>query len=102
MRNLTIMRAKSVVACAATMKVYIEDPMCDDLTINGLPCRFLGKLKNGEVKTFQIDESAAKVFVIADNSIQVSVAIFAGFNKFYFVSVFVEYFYIKTERLKFF
>ena len=66
MRNLTIVRAKSFAGCAASMKVYIEDPMCDDLTINGLPCRFLGKLKNGEVKTFQIDEGAAKVFVIAD------------------------------------
>lgn len=66
MRNLTIVRAKSFVGCAASIKVYIEDPMCDDLTINGCPCRFLGKLKNGEVKTFQIAEAAAKVFVITD------------------------------------
>lgn len=66
MRNLTIMRAKSVVACAATMKVYIEDPESNDLTINGCSCRKLGNLKNGEVKTFEISEHAAKVFVIAD------------------------------------
>lgn len=66
MRNLTIKRAKRFVACAATMKVYIEDPAANDLTINGCACRFLGKLKNGEERTFAISEDAAKVFVIAD------------------------------------
>lgn len=66
MRNLTIVRAKRFVACAASMKVYIEDPECNDLTINGCPCRKLGTLKNGEAKTFEISEAAAKVFVIAD------------------------------------
>lgn len=66
MRNLTIKRAKRFVACAAKMKVYIEDPAAHDLTINGCACRKLGTLKNGEEKTFQIAEEAAKVFVIAD------------------------------------
>ena len=63
MRNLTIRREKHFVASLATMKVYIEDPTANDLTINGVSCRKLGTLKNGEEKTFTIAEEAAKVFV---------------------------------------
>ena len=66
MRKLTIRRAKRFVACLATMKVYIEDPTADDMTINGCPCRKLGTLKNGQEKSFFISEEAARVFVIAD------------------------------------
>lgn len=66
MRNLTIRRAKRFVACLGTMNVYIEDPMANDLTINGVTCRKLGKLKNGQEATFAICEAAARVFVIAD------------------------------------
>ena len=67
MRNLTIERRKTFVGCAMKMKVYIEDPGANDTTINGVTCRFLGKLKNGEEKSFLIDEREAKVFVIADS-----------------------------------
>lgn len=66
MRNLTIKRTKSFVACLAKMKVYIEDPNSPDITVNNVPCRKLGDLKNGEEKTFQVEEQALKVFVIAD------------------------------------
>lgn len=66
MRNLTIKRTKSFVASLGKMKVYIEDPASTEITINDTPCRKLGELKNGEEKTFQIDENPAKVFVIAD------------------------------------
>ena len=66
MRNLTIKRTKSFVSCLATLKVYIEDPTSNEITINKTACRKIGDLKNGEEKTFQIDEHAAKVFVIAD------------------------------------
>ena len=48
------------------MKIYIEDPTSCEITINNTPCRKIGDLKNGEEKTFQIGEQAAKVFVIAD------------------------------------
>ena len=68
MRNLTITRTKSFVACIAKMKVYIEDPEAGELTINGTPCRMLGALKNGETATFPIGNQAAKVFVIADKA----------------------------------
>jgi len=66
MRNLTIKRNKTFVASLGKMKVYIEDPASTDITINDTPCRKLGELKNGEEKTFQIDECSAKLFVIAD------------------------------------
>ena len=66
MRNLSILREKSFVACAGTLKVYIEDHACGELEIQGIPCRKLGTLANGEQKTFQIDDSQARVYVIAD------------------------------------
>ena len=66
MRSLTIKRTKSFVACLSKLWVYVEDPTSNELLINGVACRKLGNLKNGEEKTFYIDESAMKVFVIAD------------------------------------
>ena len=64
MRSLTIKREKRFVACLATLKIYIEDPYSSDLVINGVSCRNLGVLKNGEEKTFYIGDSEAKVYVI--------------------------------------
>lgn len=66
MRNLAIKRKKSFVASLAKMKVYIEDASSNDVIINKVSCRKLGELKNGEEKSFTIDENGAKVFVIAD------------------------------------
>ena len=66
MRNLTIKRIKSFVGCLAKMKVYIEDAVAGELDINGVPCRKLGDLKNGEEKTFVIEDNEARVYVIAD------------------------------------
>ena len=65
MRKLTITRMKSFIGCLAKLKVYIEDPSASELVICGVPCRKLGDLKNGEEKTFEVEERAAKVFVIA-------------------------------------
>ncbi len=66
MRNLTIKRTKSFVGCLGKMKIYIEDPTSQEMLINGMSCRKIGDLKNGEEKTFQIGEQEAKIFVIAD------------------------------------
>ena len=66
MRKLSILRTKSFVGCLATVKVYIEDEQSSDLVINGVPCKKLGTLKNGETKEFEIGDGAAKVYVIAD------------------------------------
>lgn len=66
MRILTIHRRESFAGCAAAMKVYIEDPDAHDLTINGVSCRKLGELKNDQQASFQISNSPARVFVVAD------------------------------------
>ena len=65
MRNLTIQREKSGVACLGATTIAIEHPQ-GDITIDGVSCRILGKLKNGETKTFVIDDFAARVFAFAD------------------------------------
>lgn len=65
MRDLTIKRTKSFVACLMQMKIYAEDP-AGDTEIDGTLCRFLGTLGNGEEKTFPIGEEEMRVFVIAD------------------------------------
>lgn len=66
MRSLIIKRRKSFVGSAMKLKVYIEDRECGDLIINETPCSLLGTLKNGEEKSFDIDEQPAKLYVIAD------------------------------------
>ncbi|MBP3495168.1 MAG: hypothetical protein J6K52_03060 [Clostridia bacterium] len=66
MRNLTIKREKSLVACFAKSRIYIEDHVASEIVINGTPCRKLGELKNGEEKSFQISNDELKVFVISD------------------------------------
>ena len=61
---VTIQRRKSVVGALVAYKVYLEDPTAD-FKIDGVPCRLLGKLKNGESKGFEVDEEARRLFVIA-------------------------------------
>jgi len=65
MRNLTIRREKTSIACLVKMKIYLEDSD-GDTSIGGVKCRKLGDLKNGEEKTFVIDGEARRVYVIAD------------------------------------
>ncbi len=65
MRNLTIKREKSFVGCLSRVKVYIEDPASSDIEIGGVYCRKLGTLKNGEEKSFQIEERAVRLYIIA-------------------------------------
>ena len=66
MRNLTITRRKSLVGCAMKDQVYIRDELAYDIFIDGVPCRKIGNIKNGESKTFQIEEEEQQVFLIAD------------------------------------
>ena len=66
MRKLIIKRHKSFVACLMKTKVYIEDPVANEIAINDVPCRKLGDLKNGEEKAFLIGDEEARVFVIGD------------------------------------
>ncbi len=64
MRNLTIRRDKRFAGCAGKVKVYVEDA-AGELDIGDVMCRKIGELKNGEEKTFEIDERAARLYVIA-------------------------------------
>ncbi len=65
MRQLTIHRLKATVAGITEFNVYIEDNAAGDLKINGVLCRKLGTIANGEIKTFLIPTTAARVYVFA-------------------------------------
>ena len=65
MRRLWITRQKTMAACLTKMKVYIEDPEGDTM-INGVSCRKLGDLKNGQKASFAIGEEKVRVFVVGD------------------------------------
>lgn len=66
MRYLTIQRNKSFVACLMKVKVYIEGPNSSEIKIQGVPCRKIGELKNGEQQTFMIGDEKLRIYVIAD------------------------------------
>ena len=65
MRKLTIKRLKSGAACLAKTKFYVVVPY-GDTTINGERCAFLGELKNGEEKTFEVANEQLKIYAICD------------------------------------
>ena len=66
MRYLTIQRNKSFVACLMKVKVYIEDPNSTEIKIQGVSCRKIGELKNGEQQNFMIGDEKLRIYVIAD------------------------------------
>ena len=68
MRNLTITRRKSFVGCAMKDQVYIRDALAQEIIIDGVPCRKIGDIKNGESKTFQIEDGEQQVFLIVDKA----------------------------------
>lgn len=70
MRKLTIRRTKSYIDAFVKLKFYIEDPVAGSRTINGIRCKYLGALENGDIKAYMIEDSAAKVFAIAENARQ--------------------------------
>lgn len=64
MRYLTIRRNKSFVVSFLKIKIYVEDPTSNEFKINGMPCRKIGELKNGEQKTFLISDDKLRIHVI--------------------------------------
>lgn len=66
MRYLTIQRNKSFVACLMRLKIYIEDPVSNEIKIQGVQCRKIGEIKNGEQQTFMIGDERLRIYVIAD------------------------------------
>ncbi len=67
MRTLTINRTKSSINNFYKLQVYIQDDQ-GDTTLQGAQYRFLGEVKNGESRIFQIDENARNLFVFFTNS----------------------------------
>ena len=69
MRELTIKREKVSTCGRAAVEIYITSPEAAELTIEGVPCRKLGELKNGETETFSVCSDAATVYaVVADST----------------------------------
>lgn len=66
MRYLTIQRNKSFVGRFMRLKVYVEDPNAGEIKIQGVPCRKIGELKNGEQQSFMIGDEKLRIYVIAD------------------------------------
>ena len=66
MRNLTFTRRKRFVGCAMKDQVYIRDELAPEITIDGVPCRKIGQIKNGETKSFPIADGEQQVFLIVD------------------------------------
>ncbi len=67
MRTLTISRTKTSVNCFYKLRVCVEDPT-GDIAVNGKFYRFIGDIKNGESRIFQIDEEARELFVYFTNN----------------------------------
>lgn len=66
MRNLTIYRKSAAAGKLAKMNVFIEDPNSTELILPDHHYKKLGDLKNGEAKTFQVTEDAAKIIVVSE------------------------------------
>lgn len=66
MRYLTIQRNKSFVGCLMKLKVYVEDPNASEIKIQGVPCRKIGVIKNGEQQSFMIGDEKLRIYVIGD------------------------------------
>ncbi len=64
MRILTVTREKTFVGCLCTLKLYIEDYNDPEITIQNIPCRMLGTLKNGEMNLFEIPEEEVCLFTV--------------------------------------
>lgn len=65
MRNLTLKRNKAFVGSLLKADVYIQDNVFGNITVNSVRCRKIGELKNGQEKTFAIDDNEAMLFVIS-------------------------------------
>lgn len=63
MRKLTMTRKKRFLACAMKVYVYIETESNKDIILDGVPCRKMGYLKNGQMISFDIPSKRCSVFV---------------------------------------
>lgn len=65
MRYLTLQRTKSAIDFFVTIKVYIEDPASNEIKIQGVPCRKIGELKNGEQQSFIIGDEKLRIYIMS-------------------------------------
>lgn len=68
MRNITITRRKTFVGSLMADKIYIRDTENPELTINGVPCRKIGQVKNGKSFTFSLGDEEQQIFLIVDKA----------------------------------
>ncbi len=67
MRDVTIKREKAAAHSRVGVSVYAEDRDAAELTIEGVPCRKLGELKNGEEQTFTVSSEAVTLYTAVDS-----------------------------------
>ena len=65
MRYLTVQRTKSAIDFFVKIKVYIEDPTSNEILIQGVPCRKIGELKNGEHQSFMIGDEKLRIYIMS-------------------------------------
>jgi len=68
MKTVIIIRKKSFVACISSVKIYISDEAHAELTINCVPCRKLGEIKNGGELKAELPSGECTVFAIYDKA----------------------------------
>ena len=65
MRKLTVNRKRSFVACACGVYIYVQCKNGQaDLTLDGVPCKNMGKVKNGKSITVDVSTDEFKAFVV--------------------------------------
>lgn len=68
MRRVYLTREKCIASCFSKMLVYVEDQTRGEVELDGIPCRLIGKLTNGETIDFAISEDSRNIFVICENN----------------------------------
>jgi len=66
MREVTLIRKKTFVASLGKVMVYIQSSQVYDLFLEGVRCKRVGLLKNGQLINFEIPDSETILFVVFD------------------------------------
>jgi len=69
MRRVYLTREKRFAGCFTVLQVYIEDQARGNVDLDGIPCRLIGDLANGETIDFAISEEARHLFVICESKV---------------------------------
>lgn len=78
MRKVTLKRKFSIIECASKIVLLVQCADEDaEVDVNKIPCKVLGKLKNGKTVEFEIGNEETNVF-IESSTMLASYAIPAG------------------------